>query len=76
MIKMEAAQVAVEAYVSEFPTGDAECTDPIETQISDLLTDLFHLAAAESLNPDVLIERALMHFYAEQAEEPSWPPTR
>ncbi|GGS25844.1 hypothetical protein Snoj_04340 [Streptomyces nojiriensis] len=76
MIKMEAAQAAVEAYVDQFPDGDAEHTDPIETQISDLLADLFHLAAAESLNPDVLIERALMHFYAEQAEGPPWPPTR
>ncbi|WP_371652888.1 MULTISPECIES: hypothetical protein [unclassified Streptomyces] len=71
VIKMEAAQAAVEAYVSEFPTGDGEYTEPVETQISDLLTDLLHLAAAESLDPDVLIERALMHFYAEQAEEPS-----
>ncbi|PKV88182.1 hypothetical protein [Streptomyces sp. TLI_146] len=76
VMKKEAAQAAVEAYVSEFPDSDAEYADPIEAQISDLLADLLHLAAAASLEPDVLVERALMHFYAEQAEEPSWPPTR
>jgi hypothetical protein len=76
VIKKEAAQAAVEAYVSGFPLGDAEHTEPVETQISDLLADLLHLAASKSLDPDVLIDRALMHCYAEQAEEPSWPPTR
>jgi hypothetical protein len=67
MIMTEAAQTAVEAYVSAFPLGDAEHTEPIETQISDLLADLLHLAASDGLDPEALLDRALLNFTAEQA---------
>ncbi|WP_033258644.1 MULTISPECIES: hypothetical protein [Kitasatospora] len=70
MIKIEAARAAVEAYVSRFPLGDWEYTEPIETQISDLLADLFHLASAEGLSHELLTDRALMNYLAEQAGEP------
>jgi hypothetical protein len=70
MIMTEAAQTAVEAYVSAFPLRDAEHTEPIDTQISDLLADLLHLAVSNGLDPEVLLDRALLNFTAEQAGEP------
>lgn len=67
---IEAARVAVEAYVDQFPDGDWEHIESIETQISDLLADLYHLAVAEGLDYEVLVDRALLNFTAEQAGEP------
>ena len=41
----------------------------LDTEISDLICDLLHHARASGLDPDLAIERALMHFEAEEQDE-------
>ncbi len=55
-------------------------SEPFDIEISDLLSDLMHLARSEKLDFGQMLERAQMHFNTEVAEEPSgrkdWDPRR
>lgn len=64
-MRAEWAQKAVDAFA--IATG-IQNEDP-ETQISDLLADLMHLATSEGLDFRGLLDRARGHFEEEEAEE-------
>lgn len=58
---------AVEVFAEE--TGlDLEC-DGLDTAISDLLADMYHLCKQNDLDLDDLLERGRWHFIEELAEE-------
>lgn len=60
--RAEFATVATEAYMSVCPTDDCDA-------LCDLLTDLMHKAKAEGEIFGKELERAMMHFDEEQAQE-------
>lgn len=60
-----AAQAAVDTYAA---LVGGERTEPLETQIVDLLTDLLHLARQNGSEPEALCTTAQLHYEAEQAE--------
>ena len=58
-------ELAVKFYA---PTvGDQE--EPVDYQISDLLTDLLHFARREKVDVDQILQRAQNDFYVEVREE-------
>jgi hypothetical protein len=70
------AKAALRAY-----GGLRRYSDIAETDITDLVTDLYHLAQSENVDVEVIARQALTHFKAElvadteqePADKPTWP---
>lgn len=56
------AQTAVDAF-------QAVCRTDDDSALGDLMANLLHLARAQGLDPERVIDTARMHFEAEEAEE-------
>jgi Tfp pilus assembly protein PilO len=59
------AETALKAHAKE--TGNL--SEPMETRIMDLLTDLMHLAKKRGLDFDSVAQQARVHVTAEEAGE-------
>lgn len=69
--RISGAQEALDAYTAF--AGGAEADEPLDWQISDLMTDLLHLAAARASELEVpigqILHRVVRDFGEEQAED-------
>lgn len=68
MLKPERQKLATENAERAIATYPVSEESPVYAAC-DLIVDLLHYAAIKGENPDLLVERVLMHFRAEQAGE-------
>lgn len=66
-LRADNARAALLAYVAH--KGEQYEDEPTESNLTDLLTDILHLALQEDLGVAALISRAIEHFNAEQVED-------
>ena len=66
------AQEGLQTYA----TRTGVISEDLETQMSDLLGDLMHLARFEGVDFDDVIRRGQDHFHVEIAEDPDGSPSR
>ena len=61
----ERATLAWEACVTFAEMTDQDIDAELDDVISDLIADLLHLARANGLSPDAMLQRAEMHYMEE-----------
>jgi hypothetical protein len=65
--RIDRAEAAVSAYIAEYPDALSGELDEQEI-VTDLLTDVLHLASSKGMPVSDLIEMAEMHYDAEPME--------